>query len=212
MLDTDSWVILDTETTGLKRPVYPVEIAAQRMLGWQPDGPPFRALLNFDVPIEPMAQQIHGYSREYLRANGASPAEALCSFLEYAHGDLLVAYNLQYDCATVLAPTLNRMRVQVPLRPGFCALNLARTVTPSLPNFKLHTVMTAFGLADRQEHHALSDVGLVAQFLCGFVGPHLKRSGVHGFEQVALCSEGKLPVPPLVPPVNCRRPQEHTKA
>ncbi len=37
-----NWILLDTETTGLTGPIYVVELAAQRMRGWEPDGEPFQ--------------------------------------------------------------------------------------------------------------------------------------------------------------------------
>jgi len=40
------WILLDTETTGISQPVYAVELAAQKMRGWERDGEPFRRLLN----------------------------------------------------------------------------------------------------------------------------------------------------------------------
>jgi hypothetical protein len=45
MLDND-WVLIDTETTGFVPPIIVVELAAQRMRGWEPQGAPFRRLLN----------------------------------------------------------------------------------------------------------------------------------------------------------------------
>jgi hypothetical protein len=44
---TTDWVILDTETTGFSAPIFVVELAAQKMKGWEPDGQPFRSLLKF---------------------------------------------------------------------------------------------------------------------------------------------------------------------
>lgn len=199
MFDTDAWVIIDTETTGLRRPVYPVEIAAQRMMGWRADGAPFRALVNFDVPIDPMAQHVHGYSREFLRSNGLDPKDAIGSFLDYVKGAPVVAYNLRYDYDTVLCPTLGRMGFRSKLPMGFCAMMLTRNVVAPLRDFKLKTVIKALGIAQRQNHDALGDVDLVVSLLSDVIGPYLAKNGVQGFPRVALCSEGKLAVPPLAP-------------
>ena len=48
------WLLLDTETTGFISPIFVVEIAAQRMCGWEPQSEPFRKLLNQnqDIPAE----------------------------------------------------------------------------------------------------------------------------------------------------------------
>src|SRR6266700_1225032 len=45
------WILFDTETTGLAAPLFVVELAAQRMRGWTPDGEPFRKLLNQNADI-----------------------------------------------------------------------------------------------------------------------------------------------------------------
>ncbi len=41
-MNDESWVIIDTETSGLMPPICAVEIAGQRMKGWEPEGKPFR--------------------------------------------------------------------------------------------------------------------------------------------------------------------------
>ena len=35
-MDPTPWSLLDTETTGIKAPIYVVELAAQRVRGWEP--------------------------------------------------------------------------------------------------------------------------------------------------------------------------------
>ena len=35
------WVIIDTETTEINKPIHVVEIAAQRMIDQKPEGEPF---------------------------------------------------------------------------------------------------------------------------------------------------------------------------
>lgn len=59
-MNNHPWLLLDTETTGLKAPIYVVELAAQRMRGWQPDGPAFSRLLNHGVAIPPEATRVNG--------------------------------------------------------------------------------------------------------------------------------------------------------
>ena len=50
-MEGTDWILLDTETTGFVRPIYVVEIAAQRMNGWEPIGPPFEKLINQNADI-----------------------------------------------------------------------------------------------------------------------------------------------------------------
>src|SRR5882672_7894899 len=113
------WVIVDTETTGVFNPIYAVEIAAQRMRGWKREGDPFRVLLNHDVPIEPQAQSIHGYSREYLREHGLDPHDAHRQFHDYVGTLPLVAHNLTYDWDRVLLPEYQRLGIPVTGQRGF---------------------------------------------------------------------------------------------
>lgn len=197
MRDSERWLIVDTETTGIRNPIYPVEIAAQSMNGWTTAGAPFRVLINFDVPIEPVAEKMHGYSREYLREHGLPPNEALAQFLAYAGAAPVVAYNMSYDWNRVLLPTFERTGCSCRMSPGFCALNLARRVVSGLADYKLKTVIKSFGLAKEQSHHADDDVRLVVAFLTQYLGPHLQRCGVCGFDHVAACSDGSIPVAPL---------------
>ena len=110
MHPTDQWTIVDTETTGLSQPVYAVEIAAQRMRGWAPDGAPFQVLLNHEVPIDPAAEAVHGYSRAHLRRHGQDPRTAHAAFRSYAGDFPLVAYNLGFDWDRVLRPEYQRGR------------------------------------------------------------------------------------------------------
>ncbi len=74
------WLIVDTETDGLMDPIHVVEIAAQRMRGWEPVGDKFRVLLNHNVHIPSAAVAIHGYTEDFLRRNGQDPIQAHTMF------------------------------------------------------------------------------------------------------------------------------------
>jgi len=195
----DPWVLIDTETTGLIDPVYPVEIAARIMQGWEPVGEPFRELIDFGMPLEPAAVRIHSYTRSYLREQGSPPHKALERFRLFARDLPLASYNLSFDWDRVLAPTFCRMSMPGTLKPGFCVLNLVRNVVPRLYNYRLITVLKAFGIAEQQKHHALDDVDMVVRLLRENIGPHLGRHRVIRLEEVIQCSEGRLKVPPLHP-------------
>lgn len=181
----EPWLIVDTETDGVRTPIHAVEIAAQRMRGWQRDGEPFQALLNHDVPIDPGAEAVHGYSRAYLRRHGAPPLEAHAAFYEYA-GDLpMVAYNLSFDWNRVLEPEYARLGVPVAGRRGFCALTLTRRVVREVRNYRLETIKNHFALSGERSHRGRNDVETTAALLERIVSPKLSRSGIFGFEAVA---------------------------
>ena len=181
----EPWLIVDTETDGVRWPIHAVEIAAQRMRGWQREGEPFGVLLNHDVPIDPGAQAVHGYSREYLRRHGVCPYEAHAAFRTYA-GDLpLVAYNLSFDWNRVLEPEYARLGVPIAGRRGFCALTLTRRVVREVANYRLETVKNHFALNRERSHRGRNDVETTVALIERVVSPHLHRAGIHGFAAVA---------------------------
>lgn len=196
---TFRWILIDTETTGLSDPVYPIEIAAQPMLRWEPQGEPFHALINFDVPLEPAAVRIHRYTRSSLRRLGGPPHETLQQFRLFAGEVPLASYNLAFDWDRVLVPTFRRMGIPNTMQPGFCVLDLVRNLVPRLYNYRLITVLKAFGIAETQVHHALDDVDMVVRLLREKIAPHLERHQVNGLREVMECARGRLKVPPLVP-------------
>ncbi len=180
-----SWVIIDTETTGIYSPIYAVEIAAQRMLGWQREGPPFRVLLNHDVPIEPQAEAVHGYSRAYLREHGVPPHEAHAQFRAYVGTSALVAHNLSYDWDRVLYPEYARLGLPVAGTRGFCALTLARRLVAETSGHGLDRLTAKFFPERRVEHNALPDTLIVAELFERIYGPRLARAGIVTFAEVA---------------------------
>ncbi|MCF8002975.1 MAG: 3'-5' exonuclease, partial [Chromatiaceae bacterium] len=136
------WLLLDTETNGLKAPIYVVELAAQRMRGWEPDGEPFQRMLNHGIEIPPEAARVNGYTREILERDGEAPHEVYTAFADYVGDRPMVAYNLSYDLDSVLLPEWARLGLEPISRPGFCALRLAqRLLDPVLAgNHKLQTL------------------------------------------------------------------------
>src|SRR5580658_5914714 len=97
-----SWILLDTETTGISAPIFVVELAAQRMRGWSAEGEPFRKLLNQNQEIPAEASRVHGYTREILERDGEPAQQVYQEFAAYVSNLPLVSYNLEYDLDEVL--------------------------------------------------------------------------------------------------------------
>ena len=127
------WCLIDTETTGLHSPIFVVEIAAQRMRGWEPNGLPFRRLVNHGLDIPPEAARVHGYTREILERDGDDPAEVYRDFARYAHDLPIAAYNLSYDWDEVLLPEWQRLGLAPVGKRGLCCLELARRLLDPVP-------------------------------------------------------------------------------
>ena len=127
-MDQAAWILLDAETSGFAAPIFVVEIGAQRMRGWEPEGAAFRKLLNQNCEIPPEASRVHGYTREILERDGEPAGAVYEAFRAYA-GDLpLVSYNAEYDLDLVLLPEWKRLRIAPIGRTGFCALRLAQQI------------------------------------------------------------------------------------
>ncbi len=166
-INNTKWVLLDTETTGFKRPVFALEIAAQTMCGWQAVGEPFRQLLNHDAAIPPEASRTNGYTREILERDGNPPSEVHEALRQYVADAPLVTYNLNYDLNQVLTPEWQRLGIAPIGRRGFCALELTRRLLDPVAagNCKLQTLRQFYRLSERGTNTALDDVQTVIDLL-----------------------------------------------
>ena len=172
-MNNTKWVLIDTETTGLTAPIFVVELGAQRMRGWLPEGPPFRRLLNQNLDIPPASSRVHGYTREILERDGEPAAVVYRDFAAYAGGLPLVAFNLEYDLGEVLLPEWKRLGITPMVSAGFCALRLAQRLLDPVPagNCKLQTLRQYYRLPERGAHTALGDVETVVDLLAKVLRP-----------------------------------------
>jgi len=181
-----SWILLDTETTGFSVPIFVVELAAQRMRGWEPDGAPFRKLLNQNQDIPAEASRVHGYTREILERDGEPPRQIYREFAEYAGNLPLVSFNLEYDLEEVLKPEWKRLGVDAVGAAGFCALRLAQRLLDPVPagNCKLQTLRQYYRLPERGAHTALGDVQTVADLFARVLRPIAEHRGLDSWEKL----------------------------
>lgn len=185
------WLLLDTETTGFATPIIVVELAAQRMRGWEPNGPPFRRLLNQNADISPEASRVHGYTREILERDGEPAIDVYRDFAAYT-GDLpVVSYNLNYDLEAVLKPEWNRLGIKPIGTEGFCALRLAQRLLDPVPagNCKLQTLRQFYRLPERGAHTAMGDVETVIDLLSEVLRPIAEDQGLATWNDVCALAE-----------------------
>lgn len=190
-MKSTAWCIIDTEATGFRAPVFVVEIAAQRMKGWESDGPPFRRLLNHGTDIPPDAARVHGYTREILERDGDDPRAVYRDFTSYAQGLPIAAYNLAYDWDDVLLPEWQRLGIGPIGERGLCLLELAQRLLDPSPagNCKLQTLRQFYGLPARGAHSALGDVETVTDLLQRVLRPLCEARGLRRFQEVAAFSQ-----------------------
>ena len=182
-----TWILFDTETTGLSAPIFVVELAAQRMRGWVTEGEPFRKLLNQNQEIPAEASRVHGYTREILERDGEPAQQVYRAFAAYAGNLPLVSYNLEYDLDEVLQPEWRRLRLAPVGGRGFCALRLAQRLLDPVPagNCKLQTLRQYYRLPERGAHTALGDVQTVADLFANVLRPIAGHRGLDSWEKLA---------------------------
>jgi DNA polymerase III epsilon subunit-like protein len=181
-----SWILLDTETTGFTKPIFAVEIAAQKMCGWEKDGEPFRSMLNHGCVIPAKASRVNGYTRDILERDGSPPAKVYEEFAAYAGVLPVVAYNLEYDWNEVLLPEWKRLGIPQIGVPGFCALKLAQRLLDPVPagNCKLQTLRQYYRLPENGAHTALGDVLTVIDLMQQVLRPLAEKRGLDTWEKI----------------------------
>jgi DNA polymerase III epsilon subunit-like protein len=190
---TTSWILLDTETNGLAKPIYALDLAAQKMRGWKKSGNHFRLLLNHGCEIPPEASRVHGYTREILERDGSPPAEVYEAFAKYVGKLPVVAYNLEYDWEKVLLPEWKRLGISQIGIPGFCALKLAQRLLDPVPagNCKLQTLRQYYRLPENGAHTALGDVLTVVDLMQQVLKPLADRRGLDTWEKIVGFTENE---------------------
>ena len=186
MKATTPWILVDTETNGLTKPIFALDLAAQKMRGWKKIGKPFRFFLNHGCEIPPEASRVHGYTREILERDGSSPAEVYEAFSKYVGNLPVVSYNLEYDWDKVLLPEWQRLGISQIGVPGFCALKLAQRLLDPVPagNCKLQTLRQYYRLPENGAHTALGDVLTVVDLMQQVLKPLAERRGLNTWEKI----------------------------
>lgn len=189
----EQWCMIDTETTGLRAPIFVVEIAAQRMVGWEPDGPAFRRLINHGADIPPEASRVHGYTREILERDGDDPKSVYADFANYVRNFPVCAYNLKYDWDEVLVPEWRRLEIKPVGMRGFCVYELTKRLLDPVPagNCKLQTLRQYYELPSRGAHTALGDIETAIDLFKGVLQPLCRARGLNNMATIGDLSESQ---------------------
>lgn len=176
------FTIFDTETTGLDPRCGDriVEIAAIRVQGSRILGQ-FESLVNPGRPVSPGAYAVNRISDEML-ARAPSAAAVLPGFMDFIKDSCLCSYNLPFD----LGFLKNEIAISgtLPLGdiPLIDVLAMSRRLLPELDRHALGFVAGSLGIAQRQEHRALSDVDMTWQVFQKMKGL-LRAKGIADFDQ-----------------------------
>ncbi len=182
-MDNTPWILVDTQTTAATPPMSVMALAAQRMLGWVPEGAPFVRLLNHAVEISPAVSQVHGDTREKLAREGEPPLAVYAAFFEYAEARPLVAYPLSKTLDQILTPEWQRLGCAPVIHRGFCALRLAQRLLdpPPTGHDTLQTLCAHYQLPSHEGHPALGNIFTLIALLQQVLRPQAEAHGLSSF-------------------------------
>lgn len=153
----ERFVVFDLETTGLDSDRHEIiEIGAIRVNRDSKNHDTFSTLIKPRGRLSSKITKITGLDRATLIADGIAIEEALAEFRSFV-GDLpLVAFNLEFDRAFLLAEC---RRAEMPPFPNNadCALNMARQAWPGRRSYKLSNICSDAGIKIVAEHRAFPD-------------------------------------------------------
>ncbi|MCX6734224.1 MAG: exonuclease domain-containing protein [Candidatus Peregrinibacteria bacterium] len=145
------YIALDLETTGFD-PVsdYPIEVAA---IKFDENGiyERYQTLVNPGVPIPQIVSHITGIHDEDV-ANAPKLEDVKQQIIDFI-GDLpIVGHNITFDTSFLRNKGFGLVN-----NVEFDTLPLTATLYPKMPSYSLETLSAVFGIADKQNHRAMSD-------------------------------------------------------
>lgn len=185
------WVVIGTETADLTQPVSVVELAAQRMRGWEPESAPFRRILNEGTHTPPEGSRVKDLTLEILERDGEPPPDAYQAFAQYVGNRPLCSYNLAYNWGDVLLPAWRHLGVAPVGTYGLCLLKLAQRLLDPVAagNCKLQTLRQYYRLPQRGAHTALGDVETVIDLAQQVLRPLAEARGLNTWAELNAFSE-----------------------
>lgn len=149
-------VAFDTETTGLWAPTNRlVEIGAVKFRLGEEGGETFQSLINPLRVIPDDATRVHGITNEMV-ADAPPAAPVLEQFTQFIGDSILVAHNAPFDIS-FLGCELDRASLPLPPNEVLDTVDIFHRLYPGFPSYSLLSLISIFGVAQSQEHRALSD-------------------------------------------------------
>ncbi|MDD7400911.1 MAG: type I-E CRISPR-associated endoribonuclease Cas2e [Eubacteriales bacterium] len=154
------YIVLDLETDGLD-PIHDriIEIGAVKLGPHAPEI--FQRLILHDAQLPPSIVSLTKISDELLKNNGVAIQEAMEGFLAFIGELPIVGYGVDFDFNFINAymsrqglPALSNQRLDV--------MQLVKREKMFLPNYKLETVLKAYGIEPAVQHRALEDAKMTS--------------------------------------------------
>ena len=151
----DDYVVIDTETTGLDSATDRIiEIGAVRVRSRQVVDR-FSALVNPARALTPYIIASTGITDEML-ASQYDISRVLPDFFRWLGNDPVVGHNIKFDIS-FLSAEAKRVGVRYYVATCFDTMEISRSLFPAERHHRLEDLIRRFGIADVEEHRALSD-------------------------------------------------------
>lgn len=189
-----TFVVVDLETTGMRAHDAGItEIGAVKIRGGEVLGE-FQSLVNAGRPVSAFIARLTGITQAMV-ATAPDIRLVLPSFLDWAHGSVLVAHNANFDVGFLKAACQD-LGYDWPGFPVVDTVPLARRVVTKdeARNCKLGTLAAVFRADTNPDHRALSDARATVDVFHGVLS-RLGNLGVHYLEDLATAAD---PVPVAV--------------
>src|SRR5579883_3011754 len=158
-LDGVEFVVLDTETTGLRPgPDRVIEVAGVRLRGGEVIAS-FQRLINPGRRIPPFIAKFTGITQEMVN-EAPSAAEIFPELQRFIDGAILVGHNLGFDIG-FLSHEARLLGQGFPL-DGLDTIPLARRFLPGLKRFRLDVVAEHLKIPTMNRHRAMGDARVTA--------------------------------------------------
>lgn len=153
------YAVVDVETTGLARDDRIISAAVYRVDARGEIEDHWYTLVNPERDPGPV--WIHGLTSDMLEGAPLF-TEIAARFSEYLAGRVLVAHNAAFDWS-MIAREYARASVVAPVEQRLCTIALAKELRLPLPNHKLSSLASHFGVVQEHAHHALDDARVLAE-------------------------------------------------
>ncbi|MBS9390867.1 MAG: UvrD-helicase domain-containing protein [Dolichospermum sp. WA123] len=155
-------VVFDVETTGfLAGKDEVIEIAGIKLINGEITSE-FHAYIKNTVAVGD-SEQIHGYSDEFLAANGKNAIDVFTEFLEFIQDAFLVGHNLGFDIKMVIADA-QKLGLSTPQFQWGDTWDLAKRFIPA-DSYSLENLATKLNLNQFPNHSAINDTRATVELL-----------------------------------------------
>lgn len=153
-----SYVVVDIETDGLdflKNAI--VEIACIKVI----DGKlkEFEKAIKLDSKLPQNIKKLTGLTDEYLEKNGVDEKQALTEFLEFIGELPVISYGNNFDI-NFINHALNKNGLQTIKNQTIDLMRCVKKEKRFIENYKLQTILKAYGIDKNIPHRALEDAKL----------------------------------------------------